>query len=259
MKLAILALTLPALAIAAPAHAQFFGSTVDNNTVIGGLAGAGIGGAIGSNIAGSGNRDEGTAIGALIGGLAGAGIGNRRSNFYGNPYAGSYNPGFNGRNLLGTAVGVGLGGAIGSNLAGSGVREEGTALGALIGGVAGYALSNRRAGGAWNGYGGYGYDAPAYAPVGGPVGGYGGSYGGGFQQPVYSQPTYVQPSYRAPTTTTFAGYVPGRTYTTQSTFTQPTYSQPTYSQPTYVQPSPLPVVPTTTSYYYSHSCHTPCR
>ena len=243
MKLAILTLALPALAFAAPAHAQFFGPTVDNNTVIGGLAGAGIGGAIGSNIAGSGNRDEGTAIGALIGGLAGAGIGNRRSNFYGNPYAGSYNPGFSGGNLIGTAIGAGLGGAIGSNLAGSGVREEGTALGALIGGVAGYAISNRRAGGSWNGYGGgYGYNAPAYAPVGG--------FGGGYAPaPVYPQPTYVQPTYRAPTTTTFAGYAPGRTYTTQST----------YVQPTYTRAAPLPVVPTTTSHYYSHSCHNPCR
>ena len=251
MKLAILALTLPALAVAAPAHAQFFGPTVDNNTVIGGLAGAGIGGAIGSNIAGSGNRDEGTAIGALIGGLAGAGIGNRRSNYYGNPYAGSYNPGFNGGNLVGTAIGAGLGGAIGSNLAGSGVREEGTALGALIGGVAGYAISNRRAGGTWNGYqGGYGYNAPAYAPVGGYA-----------PAPVYSQPIYVQPTYRAPTTTTFAGYAPGRTYTTQSTYVQPAPVQRTYVQPSYsyAQPSSLPVVPTTTSHYYSDSCHNPCR
>lgn len=137
--IAVIALT---LGTSTAANAQLFGG-FDNNTILAGGAGAGLGALIGSEIAPRGNNTEGAAIGALIGGLAGASYGNQQSNFAGNPYAGQFNPGFNGRNLLGTGAGAVLGGAIGSNLAGSGVREEGTAIGAVLGGVAGYALSNQ--------------------------------------------------------------------------------------------------------------------
>ena len=199
------ALTLATSALATPAHAQFFGPGVDNNTVIGGLAGAGIGGAIGSNIAGSGNRDEGTAIGALVGGLAGAAIGNARSDYYGNPYAGRLNPGFNTRTVFGTAAGAGIGGVIGSNLAGSGVREEGTAIGALIGGIAGYALSDNT--GAFSG-------RPRYQR--------------GFQgvQP-YGAPIYPPQQFAAPQ------------FATQQFATQPFATQPFATQP-FAQPLAAP-------------------
>ena len=80
----------------ATAQAQLFGG-LDNGTLLGGAAGAGLGGVIGSNLAGSGVQDEGTAIGAVLGGLAGASFANSRSNFGGNPFAGQFNPGFNGR------------------------------------------------------------------------------------------------------------------------------------------------------------------
>ena len=155
--------TVALAALPLTAQAQFFGG-FDNSSVLGGLAGAGIGGAIGSNIAGSGNRDEGTAIGAAIGGLAGVGFGNSRSNFAGNPFAGSFNPGFTGRSLIGTGVGAGLGGVIGSNLAGSGVQEEGTAIGAVLGGLAGYAIANRGANqntAGFNNFGGQGGFIPS--------------------------------------------------------------------------------------------------
>jgi len=46
----------------------------DNRQVLGGLAGAVAGGVFGSQVAGSGARTEGSAIGAVLGGLAGAGI-----------------------------------------------------------------------------------------------------------------------------------------------------------------------------------------
>ena len=46
--------------------------------------------------------------------------------------------------LLGGTVGAGIGGAIGSNLAGAGVRDEGTAIGAALGGLAGAAYANRQ-------------------------------------------------------------------------------------------------------------------
>ena len=39
---------------------------------------------------------------------------------------------FDGTTLLGSAIGAGLGGVIGSNLAGDGVQDEGTAIGAVL-------------------------------------------------------------------------------------------------------------------------------
>lgn len=186
------------------AHAQLFGG-FDNSSVLGGLAGAGIGGAIGSNLAGSGNRDEGTAIGAALGGLAGVAYGNRNSRYGGNPYAGSFNPGFSGNSLLGTALGAGIGGAIGSNLAGSGVRQEGTAIGAVLGGLAGNAISSRSrygnqgfggnsfSGGGFGGTSRYGSNAPVMGGFGAPAFGGGfapASYGPGFGAPGFGAPSF---------------------------------------------------------------------
>ena len=132
------------LALVAPttANAQLFGG-LDNNTVLAGGTGAGLGALAGSRIAPRGNRTEGAAIGALVGGLGGAAYGNSRSRYGGDPYAGQFNPGFNGRNLIGTGTGAVIGGAIGSNIARSGRRQEGAAIGAVLGGAAGYALVNR--------------------------------------------------------------------------------------------------------------------
>ncbi len=188
------------VAMPATAQAQLFGG-FDNNSVLGGLAGAGIGGAIGSNLAGSGNRDEGTAIGAALGGLAGVGFGNSRSNFAGNPFAGSFNPGFTGNSLLATGVGAGIGGAIGSNLAGSGVRQEGTAIGAVLGGLAGYGLANRGQGQqGFNGGGGFapaGFNGGGFAPTGfksrygAPNFGNAGIIGGGLGLPPRGGVSYV--------------------------------------------------------------------
>jgi outer membrane lipoprotein SlyB len=246
-----------ALAFSAPAHAQFLGGGFDNSTVLGGLAGAGLGGALGSNIAGSGNRDEGTAIGALVGGLAGAAYGNSRSNYSGNPYAGQFNPGFSGQSFLGTAVGAGLGGALGSNLAGSGQRQEGTAIGALIGGVAGYALSDNR-----GAFSGRGYNQPAYSQ---PAYGYGGGYAP-VARPVQPAPVYNY-NYGAPAlinvqraplpvaAPVFGGYVNGGTYANTRTVyvpRAPRVEPITYAAPNLRLSGPLPTVPSTTHHYYSN-------
>lgn len=159
--------TLALLSIPMAAQAQLFGN-FDNNTLLGGAAGAGFGAVLGSQLAPSGNRTEGAAIGAVAGGLLGAAYGNSQSSYYGNPYAGQFNPGFNQRNLIGAGIGAGLGGVIGSNVAGTNQQQEGTAIGAVIGGLAGYTLANRAgrsqrygAAPAYTNYGGYGY-GPAY-------------------------------------------------------------------------------------------------
>jgi len=46
----------------------------DKRQILGGLAGAVVGGVFGSQVSGNGARSEGSAIGAVLGGLAGAGI-----------------------------------------------------------------------------------------------------------------------------------------------------------------------------------------
>lgn len=46
----------------------------NNRQIVSGIAGAVLGGVVGSQISGNGARTEGSAIGAVIGGLAGAGI-----------------------------------------------------------------------------------------------------------------------------------------------------------------------------------------
>ena len=194
------------------AQAQLIGN-LDNSTLLGGAVGAGLGGVIGSNIAPNGQGDEYTAIGAVAGGLAGAAYGNSRSTYAGNPYAGQFNPGFNGRNLAGTAIGAGIGGAIGSNLAGSGQRQEGTAIGAVLGGVAGYSLANRTAQPRYNGptytgniYGGstygVGYGGVGYGGVGYGGAGYSGGYTGAtasYAPAPYAPTAYTGGSVTIPT------------------------------------------------------------
>lgn len=191
MKLLITsAASLALMSMPMTASAQLFGG-FDNGTLLSGAVGAGLGGAIGSNLAGAGVRDEGTAIGAVLGGLAGAAYGNRGSRYGGNPYAGSFNPGFSGNSLLGAGIGAGLGGAIGSNLAGSGVRQEGTAIGAALGGLIGYGVANRGGNSRYGGsqYGGVGYGSPVYnGPAYGGAG-YGAPImGGGFAAPNFPAP-----------------------------------------------------------------------
>lgn len=236
------------------AQAQLFGG-LDNSTLLGGAVGAGLGGAIGSNLAGAGVRDEGTAIGAVLGGLAGASFGNRNSRYGGNPYAGSFNPGFSGNNLLGAGIGAGLGGAIGSNLAGSGNRQEGTAIGAVLGGLAGYGIANARSnrygnqgfanqGFAGQGFAGQGFAGQGFAPAyGGPA--YGGPvYGGGFAPaPVFNGPAFgapALPSYpvmSGPSAIPTGQYL-SNTYVSGVTMPAPTYTAPIYTAPTYQAPAP---------------------
>ena len=222
--------TVALAALPLTAQAQFFGG-FDNSSVLGGLAGAGIGGAIGSNIAGSGNRDEGTAIGAAIGGLAGVGFGNSRSNFAGNPFAGSFNPGFTGRSLIGTGVGAGLGGVIGSNLAGSGVQEEGTAIGAVLGGLAGYAIANRGANqntAGFNNFGGQG----GFIPSGFNGGGLNsGGFNTGFGVPSFGNGPLIGGGLGLPARNIAPTFVPSGQY----------IAGPIIPVTRYIQPAPQPV------------------
>ena len=241
MKFLMTTVAVAAMAfVPATAQAQLFGG-FDNGTLLGGTVGAGLGGAIGSNLAGSGQRDEGTAIGAVVGGLAGAAFANRQSNYFGNPYAGQFNPGFNGNNLLGAGVGAGIGGAIGSNLAGSGVRQEGTAIGALLGGAAGYALSNRGS----SRYGGVGPQG-GFAPGGLPgVGLPAGFNGGGFAPvgpafangPRFGAPGFGAPGFGAPGLPN-APILNGPQFVPSGQF----ISGPIVPVTRFVQPAPRPVI-----------------
>ena len=80
-------------AFVSPASAQFLG--LDNDGLVGGAVGAGIGGVIGSNLAAGDVQDEGTALGAVIGGIAGYAIasgsnGSRYGNYGGHGYSSGY-------------------------------------------------------------------------------------------------------------------------------------------------------------------------
>lgn len=204
-SLMITTCALSALIAAPAANAQVFGD-LDSRGIVGTVIGSGLGGVLGSNIAGSGVQDEGTAIGAVVGGLAGMAIANRTDR-YGN---GGFIPGLNTRNTLGAGIGAGLGGVIGSNLAGSGVQQEGTAIGAVLGGLAGAAIANRtdrNRGGVYSPtygggapYGTFGYGpAPMPAPHPVPAPYYTGQYVTGpvIHQRVYRPAPvvrYVQPA-----------------------------------------------------------------
>ncbi|GEM_PF-6193550 len=177
-----------ALMVSGTASAQLFGG-VNGNTVLGAGIGAGLGGIIGSQIAGNGVRSEGSAIGAVVGGLAGAAIANstNQGNYYGG-YVPAYGPGVpvygsgvpaGGNNgLVGAGVGAALGGVLGSQLAGHGARTEGSAIGAVLGGLAGYGLTHTsgqnsvqgstRYGSAPSGYG-TGYSTFGAVPVSAPT------------------------------------------------------------------------------------------
>ncbi len=243
-------LTLTAAATAllfapATANAQFFGSGLDNSSVLGGLGGAGIGGALGSRIAGSGNRTEGAAIGAVLGGLAGTSYGNSQSSYYGNPYAGSFNPGFSGNSLLGTTAGAGIGGVIGSNLAGRGQRQEGTAIGAVVGGLAGYALTNRSSRYGNQGVGGGNFGGGNYIPAG-----YGGSnFGvGGFAAPTFGASVPQFGTSLPPVPLGGRSFVPGgfvNVGTFANTQTIQPAPKPIYIEKVIRQPAPRPAPPQT--------------
>ena len=222
-KATVAALTLT-LALSTTANAQLFGG-LDNNTVFAGGAGAGLGAVIGRQIAPRGNRTEGAAIGALVGGLGGAAYGNQKSRYGGNPYAGQFNPGFNGRNLIGTGAGAAFGGVIGSNIAGRGRRQEGTAIGAVLGGAAGYALANR--GQNQRQFGGQQFGGQQF----------GGQTVGFRPQPVFSGQTVTQ-YYQGPATQ-YIHQVP-----TYQAPVQQYVAPPAPTAPTRVvyQPAPRPVV-----------------
>jgi len=79
--IAAISLGLPALAQAQSYHqgAPYNAHEVckkneDKRQIVGGLAGAVLGGIVGSQVSANGARTEGSAIGAVVGGLAGAGI-----------------------------------------------------------------------------------------------------------------------------------------------------------------------------------------
>ena len=230
MKILMTTVAVAAMAfVPATAQAQLFGG-LDNGTLLGGTVCAGLGGAIGSNLAGAGQRDEGTAIGAALGGLAGAAYGNSRSNYFGNPFAGQFNPGFNGNNLLGAGIGAGIGGAIGSNLAGSGVRQEGTAIGALLGGVAGYALSNRSS--RYGGVGPQGGFGVGGLPGGIPGGGFGPAGPGFVGGPAFGAPSFGGPGLPMAPIMSGPQFVPSGQF----------ISGPVMPVTRFVQPAPRPVI-----------------
>ncbi len=80
--IAIIALGLPSLASAQTSYYNSNGGYAhqacknkeDNRQILGGVAGAVVGGVLGSQVSGRGARTEGSAIGAVLGGLAGAGV-----------------------------------------------------------------------------------------------------------------------------------------------------------------------------------------
>jgi len=116
---------------------------------------------------------------------------------------------FDGRTLLGAGIGAGLGGVLGSNLAGGGVQQEGTAIGAVLGGLAGAAIANSGRGGyrgssryGNNWRGNYGYNGGGYNYR------YGYSYG-------YNNGGYAYPqTYQLPATQyVYGGHVVSDVYT----------------------------------------------
>ena len=77
----------------------------NNDQLVGGAIGAVLGGVIGSEVAGRGNRTEGAVVGALLGGVTGAAIAdngnNRRFNNRGFSSRRGFNSGFGSRNSYG--------------------------------------------------------------------------------------------------------------------------------------------------------------
>ncbi|WP_017932243.1 glycine zipper 2TM domain-containing protein [Robiginitomaculum antarcticum] len=209
--------------------------------------GAVIGGVIGSNVAGGGVQDEGTAIGAVIGGLAGNYIGNQiqarqdARAYYGPQYENGY--GSQG------GYGANYGASYGNSYGGSS-RYGNYNVGVPAGG---YETAGRY------GYSQSGYSSGGYAPVSYSNGGYmnGGYAAGGYNTVMPSVPAYSG----APcgvnfgcggVYTTPGGYVAGPVYTqSYSTVTQ---------TPAVVQRVPVvtpvyraPVQRVISSHTYTHS------
>jgi len=91
MRLKALILLSTLSAAAAPAFAQDYSRNcrqAQSDNQLGGLiVGSIIGGVLGSNVAASGHRDDGTAVGAVLGGLVGSGIGRDSVDCYSQRYA----------------------------------------------------------------------------------------------------------------------------------------------------------------------------
>ena len=91
MRLKALILLSTLSAAAAPAFAQDYYRNcqqAQSDNQLGGLiVGSIIGGVLGSNVAASGHRDDGTAVGAVLGGLVGSGIGRDSVDCYSQRYA----------------------------------------------------------------------------------------------------------------------------------------------------------------------------
>jgi hypothetical protein len=79
---ALAAATLPAMMPAAAQGAQVRSCVAAkrDNSVGGAILGGLIGGVLGSNVAASGHRHDGTAVGAVLGGMIGAGVGRDTTN-----------------------------------------------------------------------------------------------------------------------------------------------------------------------------------
>ena len=143
-----------------------------------------------------------------------------------------------GDRLLGTAIGAGIGGAIGSNLAGGGVQDEGTAIGAVLGGMAGYAIAGSRGHSRYGGpsYGGYGQNYGHYGASRYGSGGYGhhyqGAYYGGYSGANYG-------AYYAPAPV----YMPGPQYVHSGQYVTNVYPGPTYVYRTVTQPATVQIQP----------------
>ena len=247
------------LSLSTAASAQIFGGH-NGRTLLGATIGAGLGGALGSNLAGGGVQDEGTAIGAVLGGLAGAAIANQGSSRYG-----GYNYGYGGGNggLIGAGLGAVAGGVLGSNLAGGGVQDEGTAIGALVGGLVGYGVGNQFGGS--NQFQG-GMTGQPYIPAPAQYGTFGGTFiappalpgpqfipGGNVLVGSYTVPQYTQHVYQpapqiAPVTTRVIYHQPVIRRTIRQVVQEPVH---------YIEQAPTIVAPTRTIYVPSQTTTLP--
>ena len=112
------------------------------------------------------NFKLGFAIAAVIT-VAAAPIASAHDNGYNHRHQGSQSNGD--QQLVGGAIGAVVGGVLGSQVAGSGARTEGSVLGAVIGGVAGAAIAGNGNNNSHRQYGGNGYLTPIQAIITGII------------------------------------------------------------------------------------------
>ena len=104
-----------------------------------------------------------------------------------------------------TLIGAGLGGVLGSQLAGSGARTEGSYIGAALGGLIGSSMSRRnsRYGGGYYGGGNYQGGLRGHSYYGGSYGTFGGTYYPSMPAPHYVRGPNVVQTYTYPSMRTY--------------------------------------------------------